>query len=78
MIEYIKDVHGFEDRNITVLMDDGEHREPTRDNILKHTHSWFNRVRLEIAATVIILVMEESSEMMMETKRMAMMKRSFP
>ena len=34
MIEYIKDVHGFEDRNITVLMDDGEHREPTRDNIL--------------------------------------------
>lgn len=34
MIEYIKDVHGFEDEDITVLMDDGEHTEPTRENIL--------------------------------------------
>lgn len=34
MIEYIKDVHGFEDEDIVVLMDDGEHTEPTRENIL--------------------------------------------
>lgn len=34
MIEYIKDVHGFEEENITVLMDDGEHTDPTRENIL--------------------------------------------
>lgn len=35
MKEYIKDVHGFEEENITVLMDDGENIEPTRENILK-------------------------------------------
>ena len=34
MIEYIKDVHGFQSENITVLMDDGQHIPPTRDNIL--------------------------------------------
>jgi len=34
MIEYIKDVHGFEDENITVLMDDGEHTDPTKDNMM--------------------------------------------
>lgn len=34
MIEYIKDVHGFPEENITILMDDGNHTEPTRDNIL--------------------------------------------
>lgn len=28
------DVHGFEEENIVVLMDDGEHREPTRKNML--------------------------------------------
>lgn len=28
------DVWGFEDENITVLMDDGVHTSPTRDNIL--------------------------------------------
>ena len=28
------DVHGFQEENITVLMDDGAHTEPTRDNIL--------------------------------------------
>jgi len=34
MKEYIKDVHGFEEENITILMDDNEHTSPTRDNIL--------------------------------------------
>lgn len=34
MKEYIMDVHGFEDRNITILMDDGIHQSPTRRNIL--------------------------------------------
>lgn len=33
MKEYLMNVHGFEERNITVLMDDGYHREPTRSNI---------------------------------------------
>lgn len=28
------DVHGFEEDNITVLMDDGEHLSPTKENIL--------------------------------------------
>ena len=32
--EYIMDVHGYEEENITVLMDDGEHETPTRENIL--------------------------------------------
>lgn len=32
--KYIQDVHGFEEENITILMDDGEHVNPTRDNIL--------------------------------------------
>jgi len=34
MIEYIKNVHGFTDENITILMDDGNHTNPTHDNIL--------------------------------------------
>jgi len=34
MIEYLKDVWGFEESNITVLMDDGEHQDPTRENIM--------------------------------------------
>ena len=34
MISYIKKVHGFEDHNITVLMDDGKHTPPTKSNIL--------------------------------------------
>ncbi len=36
MKEYIQDVHGFEDQNITVLIDDeqGEYDRPTFDNIL--------------------------------------------
>ena len=34
MLEYIKNVHGFEDQNITILMDDGTHTEPTYANIM--------------------------------------------
>lgn len=34
MMEYIKDVHGFSEENITVLMDDGEHEEPTKANMM--------------------------------------------
>lgn len=32
--EYLKDVHGYEEENFTYLMDDGEHDDPTYDNIL--------------------------------------------
>lgn len=32
--EYLMDVHGFEEENMTILMDDGEHEDPTRENIL--------------------------------------------
>jgi hypothetical protein len=34
MIAYLKDKQGFEDRNMTVLMDDGYHRAPTYANIM--------------------------------------------
>jgi len=34
MMEYLINAHGFQSENITILMDDGEHQEPTRDNIL--------------------------------------------
>jgi len=34
MKDYIQDVHDFDEENITLLMDDGEHISPTRDNIL--------------------------------------------
>lgn len=34
MKEYLMDVHEFEDENITVLMDDGVHPDPTRSNIM--------------------------------------------
>lgn len=34
MVKYIKAVHGFEDHNITLLLDDGVHTSPTHDNIL--------------------------------------------
>jgi hypothetical protein len=34
MKKYIMDVHGFEEENITVLLDDGEHTEPTYENII--------------------------------------------
>jgi len=33
MVDYIKDVHGFEDDNITLLLDDGDHTKPTKANI---------------------------------------------
>lgn len=33
MVEYLKDVHGFEDESITLLMDDGENTAPTKKNI---------------------------------------------
>lgn len=35
MKNYIMDVHGFEEENIVLLMDDGEHNEPTLDNIVE-------------------------------------------
>lgn len=34
MMEYIKDVHGFDEENIVVLMDDGEHEDPNKENML--------------------------------------------
>jgi len=34
-IEYLKDVHGFEDSDMDVLLDDGEHTNPTKQNIAK-------------------------------------------
>lgn len=34
MKKYIMDVHGFEEENIHVLMDDGEHEEPNAKNII--------------------------------------------
>lgn len=34
MKEYIMNVHGFEEDNIEVLMDDGVHKDPTKDNIM--------------------------------------------
>jgi metacaspase-1 len=34
MVDYIKDVHGFEDQNITILLDDGEHTRPTLQNMV--------------------------------------------
>lgn len=36
MADYIKDCHGFTDDDIQILMDDGEHTEPTADNIRHH------------------------------------------
>jgi len=35
MKKYIMDVHGFDEENIIILMDDGEHIEPSKDNIIK-------------------------------------------
>jgi hypothetical protein len=34
MKEYIMNIHGFEEENITILIDDGIHKDPTRNNIL--------------------------------------------
>jgi hypothetical protein len=33
MKEYIKNCHGFQEENITVIMDDGKHTSPTAENI---------------------------------------------
>lgn len=35
MKDYIMDVYGFKEENITVLLDDGEHTEPNKENILE-------------------------------------------
>lgn len=35
MKEYLCDIHGFDDANITLLLDDGEHTHPTKANILE-------------------------------------------
>ena len=32
--EYLMDVHGFEEENMIILMDDGDHDLPTKENIL--------------------------------------------
>ena len=34
MKEYMQNVHGFQDANITLLLDDGKHTNPTYANIL--------------------------------------------
>ena len=34
MVEYIKDVHGFQDENITLLMDTNGYVQPTKENIV--------------------------------------------
>eukprot|EP00979_Chaetoceros_neogracilis_P015297 scaffold5659_cov256-Chaetoceros_neogracile.AAC.4 len=34
MKEYLMDVHGFEESNMTILLDDGVHSDPTKENIL--------------------------------------------
>lgn len=34
MKEFLMNVHGFESRNMTVLLDDGRHPQPTRNNII--------------------------------------------
>ena len=34
MKTYIKEVHGFQEENITMIMDDGIHAEPTKENIM--------------------------------------------
>jgi len=34
MKEYLMDIHEFEEENMTILMDDGVHPDPTRDNIM--------------------------------------------
>jgi Caspase domain len=33
--KYIMDVHGFEEDNIVVLLDDGQHPDPTMENMLQ-------------------------------------------
>jgi len=42
MLKYIKDVHGFSNQNITLLMDDGTCEEPTHANILREYRKLVN------------------------------------
>lgn len=32
--KYLRDVQGFKKENVTILMDDGQHKEPTKANII--------------------------------------------
>lgn len=34
MLEYLKTCHGFQDKNVTLLLDDGKHTSPTASNIM--------------------------------------------
>jgi len=43
MMEYLMNEHGFESENITILMDDGEHDDPTRENILSAFQNLVNQ-----------------------------------
>jgi hypothetical protein len=38
MKDYIMDIHGFKESDITILMDDGKNTNPTRDNIVAAYH----------------------------------------
>ena len=35
MVEYVKDVHGFPEENITILLDKDGYTQPTRENMLE-------------------------------------------
>ena len=50
IIKYLKGVHGFKDEDITILMDDGVHTNPTRANILKAFHRFAFNVKAGDAA----------------------------
>ena len=41
--DYLMDVHGFKDEDITVLMDDGKHENPTYDNIISAFRTLVNQ-----------------------------------
>jgi hypothetical protein len=47
MIHYLKNVHKFEDKDITVLMDDNDagHKEPTKKNILAAYRKLVNQAK---------------------------------
>ena len=38
MMKYLKKAHGFKDEDFTILMDDGIHKNPTKENIMKALH----------------------------------------
>lgn len=50
MIKYLKSVHDFKDEDITILMDDGAHTNPTRENIVKAFHRFAFGVKAGDAA----------------------------